>query len=102
MVRIVEETLIKIKEEIRKRKNLNQKKVARRIGVSASEFSKILNKDRPFKLSQFIKIAEVLGMKPEDLLPGTDKIDVEKMSMIDLIKIICRKEIEGYLKEHKA
>ena len=101
MVRIVNEILARIKKEIKNRKGLTQKIVARRIGISPSEFSKILIGDRPFKVTQLIKIAEIFDMKIEELFPGDERIDIEKMSMIDLIKIICRKEIEGYLKEHK-
>jgi len=78
MVRIVKEILARIKEEIKNRKGLTQKKVARKIGVSASEFSKILNEDRSFKVSQLIKIAEILEMEIEDLLPGAEKINIEK------------------------
>lgn len=101
MVRIVKEILAKIKDEIKNRKGLTQKKVARKIGVSASEFSKILNNERPFKVSQLIKIAEILEMEVQDLIPGIKRIDVEKMSMLDMIRVICKQEIENYLKGHK-
>jgi len=100
MEKIVQETLSRIKEEIKKRKGLTQKKVARKIGVSASEFSKILNDERPFKVTQLIKIAEVLDVKIEELFPGVERIDVEKMSMLDLIRVICKQEIDKYCVSH--
>ena len=101
MVRIVNEILARIKEEIKKRRGLTQKKVARKMGISPSEFSKILIGDRPFKVRQLIQIAEILEMDIQDLIPGDERIDVEKMSMLDMIRTICKKEIENYLIEHK-
>lgn len=96
----MQEILKRIKEEIKKRKGLTQKKVARKIGVSASEFSKILNEDRPFKVNQLIKIAEVLDIKIEELFPGPERIDIEKMSMLDMVRIICKQEIDKYCISH--
>ena len=101
MVRIVQEILARIKEEIKNRKGLTQKKVARKIGVSSSEFSKILAGDRPFKVTQLIKIAEIFDMKIEELFPGDERIDIEKMSMLEMVRIICKREIEKYLIEHR-
>jgi len=99
MVRIVNEILTRIKEEIKQRKGLTQKKVAKRIGLKQSEFSKILAGKRPFKVPQLVEIAKVLNMKIHEFIPGDEIIDIEKMPMLDLIRVIVKQEIEKYLKE---
>ena len=101
MVRIMQETLSIIKGEIKKRRGLTQKKVAKKIGLSPSEFSKILRNERPFKVIQLIKISEILEMRIEEFFPPVERIDIEKMSMLDMVRIICKREIENYLREHK-
>lgn len=96
MARITQEILDKIKEEIKNRKGLNQRKVAKKIGVSPSEFSKILNDDRPFKVNHLIEIAEVLDVEIEDLFANPERIDIEKMPMLYMIRIICKQEFDKH------
>lgn len=96
MARITQEILDKIKEEIKNKKGLNQRKVAKKIGVSPSEFSKILNDDRPFKVNHLIEIAEVLDVKIEDLFANPERIDIERMPMLYMIRIICKQEFDKH------
>ena len=96
MEEILQEILDRIKKEIKNKKGLNQKKVAKKIGVSPSEFSKIINNDRPFKVNHLIKIAEVLDMKIEDLFANPERIDIERMPMLYMIRIICKQEFDKH------
>ena len=102
VVEVVKEILTRIKFEIKNKKGLTQKKVAKKLHISTSEFSKILAGDRPFKVKQLIKIAEILEMEIEDFFMGPERIDIKKMSMLDMIRLIVKQEIEGYLKERKS
>ena len=53
------------------------------------------------KVPDLEKIAKGLGVAVRDLLPGAGILDIEKMSMLDLMRVICKREIENYLMEHK-
>lgn len=96
MEKIMQKILDRIKKEIKNRKGLNQKKVAKKIGVSPSEFSKIINNDRPFKVDHLIKIAGVLDVKIEDLFANPERIDMERMPIPYMIRIIVKQEIDKY------
>jgi len=100
MVRLMDDIRKKIKKEGDKRE-IRQKDIARVLGYSESNFSAIKIKGR-LRVVDLIKIAELFEMDVKEFLPGAPNVDIEKMSFIDLIRIICHKEIEKYLEHEYA
>jgi len=60
----------------------------------------IIKRGNEIKAMDLVKVAEFLNVRIEDLLPVPKTMDVEKMSLTDLVKAICRKEIELYIKKN--
>lgn len=55
--------------ELRKKKRLTQKQLGYLIGVNQSYISKIENGNiKSLTIGKFLKLAKVLGVKPEELL----------------------------------
>jgi len=102
MVRIMNYVADRI-DEIIKEKGLKKKDVARACdGKTPGWLNNIIKKRSKIKVADLVRLSEVLSVKVEELLPVPKCMDIERMSMIDLIRVIVRKEIEGYLKEHKS
>lgn len=93
----MEEIIKNIKKAIKEHPSLNQELVSERLeALGASALSQALSKKR-LRVVEFVKIAEILGMQPQDFFPKSIEVDLEKMSLIDLIKHIVKMEIESYL-----
>ena len=101
MVRIMNYVAERI-EKIIKEKGLKKKDVAFACnGKTPGWLNNIIKKRSELKVPDLVKLAEILEVKIEELLPVPKTIDIENMSVIDLVKLICKKEIENYLIEHK-
>lgn len=100
MVRIMDYVADKI-DEIIKEKGIKKKDVAFACGGKTPGWlNNIIKKRSEIKASDLVKLAEFIGVRVEELLPVPKTMDIEKMSMIDLIRTICKREIEKYLKEN--
>lgn len=62
--------LTKIKM-LRKAKGISQKTLAEMIGVEQSAYSKIESGKTNINLNTFLRICEVLEVKPDEILPGS-------------------------------
>ena len=101
MVRIMKSVKEKI-EELREQKGIKQNEFARALGKTPGWYSNLKNRPKSeIKIPELLKAAEVLNVKPQDLLPVPKNIEIDKMSLLDLIKHITRQEIERYFKEYK-
>lgn len=92
--------------EILERREIKPIEIARLCGHGSSWISQLLNvenkkyQNQNILISDLIKIVNYLKIDVAELLPVPKKIDVEKMSLIDLMRLIARKECEKYLKEN--
>ena len=93
---LMKEIIEKIQEEIKKHPTLNQEKIAKIMDISPGGLSTIFSKER-LRVADFVKIAEILQIEPSEFFPKTEPVDLEKMSLVDLIKNLVRAEIENYL-----
>lgn len=60
--------LTKIKT-LRKEKHLSQQQFAEILGLEQSAYSKIESGKTHLSLNTFLRICEILGVKPDDILP---------------------------------
>ena len=58
---------------LRKAKGISQKVLAEMIGVEQSAYSKIESGKTHITLNTFLRICEVLNVKPDEVLPGSIK-----------------------------
>lgn len=56
---------------LRKAKGISQKTLAEMIGVEQSAYSKIENGRTHINLNTFLRICEVLNVKPDEILPSS-------------------------------
>lgn len=95
MVRIMNYVAEKI-EEIIKEKGLDKKDVAKACGRTPGWLTNITKKRRGIKVSDLVKLREVLDVRIEELLPLPKTLDISEMTLIDLIRHIIRKECGKY------
>ena len=88
-------------DQLIKEKKIPKKLIAERLGYETpSGLSQAMSR-RTLKVTHFLKIAEILEVHPKELLPDMPNpgdLDLEQMSLIDLVKTICKYEIDKYLK----
>lgn len=99
MERLENQIREKIKAEIKNR-GLTQKKVAEKMGIKPSYLSAKLKGNRRIYIEDLHQIARILGLHATDFFPSKVAYDMEKMSLLEFIKAICKNEIEYYLKEN--
>lgn len=66
--------IIKAMEEVERSK----KWTAQKAGIALTTFHRKLNGGADFTVTELIRIAQVLGVHPADLLPGQFRRDTEK------------------------
>ena len=81
-------------------KELSQKALARLLGKSEGWVSNKLREHRKITVEYLEIIASALEVEWTDLLPRKLSYDINKMSVLELLRTICRGEIEKYLKEN--
>lgn len=102
MERIMKEVGEKIKSIIKKRKKEFGKErytyeaIGKYCGYEKGWLSNICNQGTNINVVDLIKVAEYLEVELIDLLPIPKKIDIEKMTIIDLVRYIINKEFTGY------
>ena len=102
MVRIMNGIIEKIEEE-RERQEIHKKDLAAAVGREPSWYSKILAGEIELRVNEFVDIAARLDVPPFKLLPNSEPIvEFINMPLPQLIRKICRNEIEGYLKKEKT
>lgn len=69
----------------RKELKLSQEEIAKRIGISQQHFQRF-EKGYPIPLSKIQKVAEVLGINAEDLLPATFKSPVTYINKVGFVQ----------------
>jgi transcriptional regulator with XRE-family HTH domain len=79
----MEATFGQLLKELRRSKNVSQRDLAARVGVDFSYISKLEN-DRlpPPAADTAVKICQVLGVEPDDLLSVTGKVPSEVKEML--------------------
>jgi len=82
----------KIEQELKKR-GLHMYQLSEMINYRRGTLSQVLQR-RKLTVEKFLKIAEVLDMKPSDLLPSKPENLLIKMPLIDLIKHIVKEELD--------
>ena len=99
MDEIMREVAKKI-EEIIKKQRVNKIAVAKYCGHTAGWLNNILNEGKDIKIVDLLKIAEYLKTDITELLPVPQKLDIENMTLIDLIRHIAHNECVRYMKEN--
>lgn len=101
MERIMREIVDTIEKKIRGR-GWTKKYFAQKIGKSQGWLNNKLKEHRKLTTKDLELIADGLGEKLADLFPvPRNQINAEEMTFLDLIRHICRAEIENYLKKNK-
>jgi len=100
MVRIMRHVTERI-EELRKERGIKKKDVGKACSKTGAWYTKIIKNELELKVADLLAISNLFKVKVEDLLPVPKTLDVSEMSMIDLIRMICKEEIQNYLKEEK-
>ena len=95
MVRIMDFIAEKIEQKIKK-SNRTQTEIALACGKTPGWLNNIIHRKSEIGILDLIKISEILECDITEFLPVPQKIDVEKMSLLDFIKYICQKEIKNY------
>ena len=91
---IMDEISKNIKKAIKDHPTWNNELIARKIGFADGSGLTNALKNKTLKVNQFIQLAELLGLKPSDLLPSTPENLLIKMPLIDLIKHIVKEELD--------
>ncbi|HXF90862.1 MAG TPA: helix-turn-helix transcriptional regulator [Candidatus Nitrosotenuis sp.] len=65
---------------LREIKNYSQDYIAGRLGLSIRAYSKIENGESKLSIDRFVEIADVLEVKPEDILNFDEKAMIDSLS----------------------
>ena len=100
-IKVLDEVIENLKQAI-KDSGLSQDEIGVKIGYSKKSggLGNAL-KRKSIRLSEIIKIADLLEIKTIDLFPKDFMTEWLKMPLIDLIREICHKEIKKVLLESK-
>ena len=88
-------------ESLMKERGVSKTDLARYCGHTPGWLNNILYEGKDIKLPDILKVAEFLKVHVIELLPVPQRLDIEKMTMRDLMRHIAREECEKYIKEKK-
>jgi len=81
-----------------KRKKIKPTQLAKGIGLSDSWMTQIKKKEINLSVKNLLKIADFLGVEPNELMPGRKKIiEVQKLSLEDYFLMSIKDEVNKYM-----
>ena len=99
MAELMKEIRQKIKQRI-KELDTSQAELAQKLGEERAWVNHRVTGRTAIQVEDLVRMAAGLSLAAWDLLPDPPPLNVEKMSLIDLIKTIVKDELENYLKDY--
>ena len=95
MERILKYIAKKIEEQI-KESGKTATEIAKVCGKTPQWLSNIIHQDSEIGIMDLITISNYLKVDITKFLPVPQKIDIEKMSMLEFVQYICQQELKKY------
>ena len=96
---MTEEIYKRIEIELKKNK-ITKKTVAIELGYKNTSGLTNALKRGVLRLRDFVKIADMLNIHPMDFFPRDTKINIYDMTLYDVIRAICEKEVKEMLEKN--